>query len=490
MLRTPILLTSQNSNTRRALLAIVGACLLAPTGQPVGAQTVTPTAAKAPARPAFQTLRFDEQWTAAMRTNRWDDAIKAIPLSGARPFTLTFAGQMRWRAESFRQFNLTTQDDDNAQSRLQLSADLQAGRRAGLHARIFGEFRDAQSYGRNLPGGARSQDADRHDAQNLFADLGYGASFVRYGRQEIALGRERLVGVPDWSNTRRGSQGTRAQLVHGPLVLEVTDARPMIMRQVLPNRPDSTQRLRTISLGSAAGAHALARGLPTTWQGYWYEQTILTSTTNARRLTTGARAVWQWGAHPAQRSYSVEFEGGQQGGHVNARSIDAWFAVVEAQVAVKRWHGAPTLALGVEDASGENPTTTTKLEGFAVLYPAAHAHGGYADVFGRTNARELHAVSTWDPFAVLSLRGAWYRFDRRRLDDGIYTKQNTVLRAAGGSTESHAGDELDLTATWKTTRHWRVIAGASLVAPGAFLTQTAGGAHTEHWGFVGTTFTF
>lgn len=466
-------------------------------GAMLRAQT-TPSKPKPAARPDYKNLRFDEVWTAANRTSHWDDAIKAMPLVPQWPLTLTLGGQLRWREEMYRHFNLTSQDDDNDQSRLLLSGDLNAGNRNALHARVFGEFRDAQSYGRNLPGGARSQDADRHDTQNLFADVAYGASFVRYGRQEIALGRERLVGVPDWSNTRRGSQGTRAMLVHDALALDVTDARPMIMRQQAPNRPDSTQRLRTISLGSAPNAKALARGLPATWQGYWYEQTIHTATTNTRRLTTGARAVWQWGRVPTKRSYSIEFEGGQQGGHVNAREIHAWFAVADAQATVKQWRGAPTLALGVEEASGENPYSSA-LEAFTVLYPAAHSHGGYADLIGRANARELHAISTWDPWNALSLRGAWYRFDRLRLDDGAYTKQNTVLRSAnlfgtpasGASYASarHIANEMDLTATLKLSRHLRIIGGYSTVTPGDFLTTT-GTALRERWGFAGTTFTF
>jgi hypothetical protein len=54
--------------------------------------------------------------------------------------------------------------------------------------------------------------------------------------------------------------------------------------------------------------------------------------------------------------------------------------------------------------------------------PAAHQHGGFADVIGRPNVTEVHAISSWDPTPSFSLRGAWYRFDRRRLDDGAYNR--------------------------------------------------------------------
>lgn len=418
-----------------------------------------------------------------------------MPLAPRWPITLSVGGQARWREESFRAFNVGALDDDHTQSRVALNADLVIGRRAGAFGRVLLEGRDAQSYGRNLPGGARPTDADRADVQNLYVDVGYASSFLRLGRQEIALNRERLFGVPDWANTRRGSQGARLQLVHGRFALEAVDARPMLVRQSAPNRADSTARFRTLSFGSAPGAKPIVAGLPVTWQAYWYEQTLRAgsgaTSTLTRRLTTGSRLMWQRGtAKSATRSTSLEFEGALQRGHAGARELSGWFWIGEAQMQWKQHYGAPSIALGVEEASGERRATANRQEAFAVLYPAAHAHGGYADVIGRSNVREVHAIATWDPIAPVRLRGALYRFDRLRTDDGVYTKQNTIFRAASSSLARHAADEIDLTGTWKASLHWQVIAGGAVVLPGRFLKETPGSARTERWGFVGTTFTF
>ena len=119
-----------------------------------------------------------------------------------------------------RAYNLGTLHDDFGLTRLLVGADLQAGHPKRLH----------------------------------------GRSFVRYGRQEVSLNRERLVGVPDWANTRRGSAGTRAQLVRGRLVLEGNDIRPMIVRRDRGNRADSTARLRTLSLGATTHLRVLIGG--------------------------------------------------------------------------------------------------------------------------------------------------------------------------------------------------------------------------------------
>lgn len=422
------------------------------------------------------------------------DGIKNVPLLGAHPVTLSIGGQARWREEFFRGFNTLPLNDDHSQTRLLLSGDLQVGKRAGAYGRLFFEARDAQSYGRTLPGGVRSNDADRADFQTAYVDLGYGRSQLRVGRQEIGLARERMFGAPDWSNTRRSSTGSRLQLVHKSFALEAVDARPMIVRLRKPNVADSTQRFRTLSIGSSAGARPLARGLPALWQSYWYEQSIRPAsglTNRAYRLTSGGRVQWQWRTDKTHAvSHSLEFEGARQFGTVGTREIRAGFWVAEAQWQFKRVLGAPTLALGVEEASSERPGTSNTLEVFSVMYPAAHQHGGYADVIGRPNVRELHAISQWNPHRTLDLRGAVYWFDRLRLDDGVYTKQNTLFRAAGTSTARHVAEEIDVTGIWRATTHLRVIFGGALVLPGAFLRETLADTQTERWGFVGTTFVF
>lgn len=422
------------------------------------------------------------------------DRLKNIPLLGDHPVTLTIGGQARWREEFFRGFNTLPLDDDHAQTRLLLSGDLQAGKRSGAYGRLFFEARDAQSYGRTLPGGVRSNDADRADFQTAYVDLGYGRSLLRVGRQEIGLARERMFGAPDWSNTRRSSQGARLQLVTGAFAFEAVDARPVMVRLRLPNLADSTQRFRTLSVGSAPGARPLTRGLPALWQAYWYEQSVRPAgngAARAYRLTSGGRVQWQWGTKatsPLQTA--LEFEGARQYGTVGTRDISAWFWISEASWQWKRTRGAPSLAVGIEEGSPERRATPGALEQFNVLYPAAHQHGGYADVIGRPNVRELHAISIWDPLASLNLRTALYHFDRLRLDDGVYTKQNTLFRAAGTSRARHVADELDITGTWRATRHLRFIFGGAIVRPGAFLQETLATSETERWGFLGTTYVF
>ncbi|MEO8335288.1 MAG: alginate export family protein [bacterium] len=436
--------------------------------------------------PAYQPLRFEEDWNAIDRRATPAYKIKAIPLVPA--ITLTLGGQARWREEFVRGFMLTSSADRYGQSRVLLHADLRAGEATGAHARIFAEYRDAQSYERDLPGGTRPIDADRADVQNLFGDLAYRRSWLRAGRQEIELGRARLVGVPDWANTRQSMDGARAMLTFAGLAVDALAVRPVVVRLDAFNRADSAARLNSISIGSARGVPTDVRGMPVTWQLYWHEQSS-TVASATHRLTTGGRAAATAPGNGG-RSYGLEAEAAVQRGSSGAKQLRAWFWTLESQLRWRNALGTPTLAVGLEEASGDSDPGDDRLEAFNTLYASAHAHGGDADVLGRANARQFHAIVNWATVARVSLQSALYRFDRLVLADGAYTKQNSLLRAASGSNERHIADEVDLSGSVAATPQLKVIFGTAWVLPGEFLRATPGSAQRERWSYVGTTLTF
>jgi hypothetical protein len=79
--------------------------------------------------------------------------------------------------------------------------------------RVFVEFIDAQTFNQNLP--PLGIDVNHSDLQNAFVDLKVGELrdhpiYLRYGRQELYYGSQRLVSALDWANTRRTFQGGKA----------------------------------------------------------------------------------------------------------------------------------------------------------------------------------------------------------------------------------------------------------------------------------------
>ncbi len=438
--------------------------------------------------PEYRVSRFDESWPMAKSGASGVRQLKHIPLGLGDAAWMTLGGSMRYRGSSYGNFSLSDKaamQDDYSELRTLLSADLRVGRPAGRYARLFVELRDAQGFGRTLPGGVRSSEADRLDWQNVFAEVGRGTSSVRYGRQELALGRERLVGVSDWANSRRSFEGARAMSVVRGLRLDAFDGRVVAVRIDAPNRPDSTTHFRMAVVSTAVDRPPGRSVRPSTWQAYAMQ--LRTQHGVGDRTTVGARSIWRAPLGGAQGS--LEVEAASQRGHLGVRSVNAWFSVVEGIATWRAVRWAPSVIVGVDAGSGTGADSARRADVFQPPYATSHGFTGIADVFGRGNLLERRIGFGLEPRRSVQLQGFVRRFARMRVEDGVYTKSNTLMRAAAGSRSRAVGDEFDATVSWQATKQFKVQGGAALVLPGAFFRET-GGATRERYAFVSTTVTF
>ena len=84
--------------------------------------------------------------------------------------------------------------------------------KAGNWFRAYVEGIHADSFGAEAPD--QAIDVNCWDIQNAFVDLSFlegdfGKHTLRYGRQELLFGRQRLASTLDWANTRRNFEGFR-----------------------------------------------------------------------------------------------------------------------------------------------------------------------------------------------------------------------------------------------------------------------------------------
>ena len=449
-------------------------------------------------RPPVRSTRFDEAWPTRDSTwDHWSDRLKHIALSPNGQAWVTFAGSARAREESVRNLGFSdapAMRDAFGLLRVQGSADLHVESRRGPFARAFAELRDASAYGRTLPGGLRPTDADRHDWENAFVEFGSArrgstSAALRWGRQDVILGRERLVGLADWNNSRRAFEGARVQGRAGGLAFDLLDAHVVTVRSREPNRPDPAARLRYLAAGSAADAVRPAILQPSTWQVYAirFDATVAAH----RRATYGTRMEWKRApGGPAGLRTTLEFEGAVQRGTLAARDIAAWFAATEVRFGFTRIRTSPTLILGFDRASGERRDSAATTRAFTALYATGHQYEGIADAFGRANLseRRVGLVSDIAKSAQLSwvLRG----FARVERTDGLYSKANARVIAPGASPAMSVGHEQDLTLVWRVGRHLRVDGGVAWVSPGAYLRETIPTARQQRFAFAATSITF
>jgi hypothetical protein len=348
------------------------------------------------------------------------------------------SGQVRLRGESWSSFNAgqpPAADLDDAFGLARLLIRVEGDYQGLLHGLV--ELKSSHASRRTLPGGVRLADHDEFDLQQYWAEVRTSAAgarvAARYGRFELALGRERLVGASDWTNTRRTFKGAQIAVAGRRVALLGFWTRPVAVRRRTPNISDSARALY--------GA-VLSRDGPLTRQLYWLRNEARAATFNGttgaeRRHTIGARVT----RSPRAGHLDADLEAAWQTGTVAGEDAGGW--MIAAHVG-RTFAGPRVLRLnaGVDAASGDD-TPGGAVGTFNQLYPTGHAHLGYADLHGRQNVLALTAgAALRGPGRVAIQLDAW-SFRRLTVNDALYAADGSVLRPAGG--EEAAGQELDLT---------------------------------------------
>lgn len=492
---TPAPATSRRPGWRP--LSIIAAALLA--SAPAAAQTtVEPQGRPAPPAPAataaprevtvqFRQLRFDEDWSRLPAgSGDWLDRLKVIPLDPSGWAMLRVGGQIRARAEGVDHYQLaagTNRNDAFGVTREMLWGDLQLGGAA----RAYLELRNAQAISRDLPGGARPSDFDLTDVENAFVELGHGPadhrSLIRVGRQELSWGRERVLGVADWSNSRTTYQGVDARWAFAPFDAGIIAVEPVTIRSRAPDRGD------TLALYRGAYLDGNRAGIISDWQLYSLRLDSRADVRAGRagdrhELTTGARLALGAAGSP----WRFEGEGAVQRGRLTDTPVRAWFVASDLTYVPAHVRGSPQLSAGLDWASGGGDTTS--LTTYAPPTSTSHSHAGYMDIVGRANLVEARGGLTVRPWRTVSLHALQHWFWRASTDAPAFSKSMAILRAADGSPDRALGGETDLTAMWRLTRRLRLDAGAGYFAPGAFLLGAASPARASTWTYLSTTYTF
>jgi hypothetical protein len=273
---------------------------------------------------------------------------------------------------------------------------------------------------------------------------------LRAGRQEIALGNERLVGAVNWSNTGRTFDGARLSLAPaGPAGADrwsVTSFAAVLEengRRFGGAAPGASPGPDHVVLGAYASTGAPAR--PGADVTVLYDGGALyRSYTDAHRTTADARV-----RIPLPLAIRVELEGAVQTGAQSylpatgsptAQSVRAWLAGARATHAIARG----TATAGVDLLSGDDTPADGRYSAFSTMFGTNHPFYGLLDLIGDPAAttkerglRDLfltaaHPVTTW-----LAPRAELHRFTlatgaERRL--GTEADLVAPVRLAAGTT--------------------------------------------------------
>ncbi len=432
--------------------------------------------------PKYDNLRFKENWRPCLcipcceRDGFWD-RIKAKPLTRNNGVWVNVGGQARFRFESFNNIGFGAPADPHDAwllGRFRLHADVHFGN----HFRVFAEGIYADQWEeREL--GARPIDRNRGDLLNLFAEvhgegaMGKGGAWA--GRRELQTGKQRLVSPLDWANTRRTFQGLGGWWSRGHHSVDAWVTNPVTIRHDDWDEGDDDSVFwgvdytnRTMTCYS--------------WGGYVYG--LDRDLTGETRYTVGARGD---GKIPNTR-FDWDVEAAYQFGELGAADVSAY--MVSATFGWKPCTpcGDPRIGLGFDYASGDSNPGNGTIGTFNQLFPLGHKYLGHADLIGRQNLVAARIEASYKIFPKLTLSAWYHAFWRAETDDAAYSVTGGVLRAAGGSTASEIGTELDVMLAYKIDRHWKCFVEWAHFFPGSFIEQTGASNEVDIWylGIQGT----
>ena len=397
--------------------------------------------------------------------------LQKVGLTADGGWWLAVAGHARWRAESWTGYNFgapatANPNDTYSLGRFFLSVDVHAG----TAFRLLVEGKSSIASDRTLLGGRRTSDVDALDLQQGYAELtlppvGGATTQLRVGRQELPLGRERLVSASDWSNTRRSFEGATGRLLAGPWsVIGMVVAPVTVQSYAFNHRDPHTLLYGAYATDPKATAHL---GLDLYWLGLRRDSVAINGTSGREdRQTFGARL---WGA---ERGAGLDYEAelASQAGTVGRERIGAWLAAGQAGFTF-RAALAPRVYVGADYASGD-AAPGGSVGTFNELFGTAHRYHGYMDVNGGQNLVDWKAGVSLKWRGVTGVALDWHHFDRASRSDAFYSATLAVTRSAGSGLARHLGDELDVTGRYPMGRHLLVMAGYSHYLPGAFVRQT------------------
>ncbi len=361
---------------------------------------------------------------------------------------LSIGGETRYRYHSERgmgsqagQLGFQDTENDFGLTRLRLFADYKVNDRIRLFAE--GIYADVvHSNDEFIP---RGIDRNYGDILNLFADVKISDNTtVRVGRQELLFGAQRLVSPLDWANTRRTFDGVRTISKYDDWNVDAFWTQPV---QVVRNELDQGN-----SDVGFYGLYSTYKGMENAnldlyYLGLDFDQNFSVNTFGSRLY--GNRGDWLY-----------DCEGSIQTGtnSVTGADIEAYAMTAGIGRKLKNMSWNPQLWFYYDYASGDQPGTINRFEGFNQLFPLAHKYLGFIDAVARQNISAPNVQLVMNPTKKLKLLFWYHNFSAVQANQII---PGVAVPSAQQAGSEDFGNELDFIANLNINPRNSLLVGYS-----------------------------
>ena len=353
-------------------------------------------------------------------------------------------------------------DDRFYLNRLRVSATVQPARTV----RFFVQGQDARAV--RFTGVPVDELQNAFELHQGYVEVGHAEHGwqARFGRQELALGDERLVAADSyWDWFGQAFDAIRVSYNRSRLHVDAFAG----------FRIDAAGR-RLNPFDTASRISALAVTLERDWgtvEPYvvWKRgNDIVDLAAQPGHKDVAAPGVLMRGGLPGNLEYDVEMV--LERGHVVGDAISAWAGHWELGWRPRGKQTGPRFGLEYNYASGDANPGDGRYQTFDDMYPAGYNKFGTMDPIAWRNIRypflsvEMPLSKRW------KVLGGYRSYRLAQVKDGLYPGGDEYLVRCPEATSSHVGSQWLLAVAYERSTHWRVYAGYGVFVTGAFLRQS------------------
>jgi Alginate export len=341
---------------------------------------------------------------------------KYIPLANSPygPLYLTLGGEVRERYETYRNINFGLAGAPSYSGYLLQRITLDADVHATDWVRGFVQLGDMRIFGKR--GVPSTTDTDYVDVMQGFADLKLPTPLgdepvVRYGREELLFGYQRLIAVREGPNVRRDFDGFRFTDKIGEATIDYIDVRPTLDRL---DAFDDTANLNQHLTGVYATVPLIASlKSDIYWLNYQNLQAKFRGLTGAEnRDTFGARLFGKL------NGFDLNAEAATQSGTFRDQDISAFFLAGVFGYTFENLPWKPRLGFSANYASGDNANSKT-IGTFNPIYPRL-PYFAETSMLVPSNIKDIRPVFTLHPRDDVAVVLGYDMLQRVSATDGLY----------------------------------------------------------------------
>lgn len=432
--------------------------------------------------PAFKLFRAEENYDYLKDKENnpykedYLDAIKFIGLNTAKDINLRFGGEIRPRVEHFTNRNWEDDDETFYSQRIALHSNLNITQ----YVRLFGELYHGLVSSEEEEF-AQSDQLDWHQGfLEIKLPIDKNRLSFRFGRQEMAFGATRLVGIREGPNIRRSFDMGRAIFQTNRSKTEVfygNEVSPSF--EVFDNEfslfDADAQNPRLWGIYSQFAFKNDFGKTEVYYLGFDTPQSFFNDAVGEDiRHTLGIR---RFGTIGKKLRYNTELM--VQFGETAGKTTTAWAFETDWHYKFNDIDWQPELGLKLDILSGDRTNGDDNIQTFNPMF----TNPGYfslAGVIAPVNLIEFHPSIAIHPIEKLKIYLEWASFFRYSINDGVYAPPRFLNLAGQQTDERFIGNQLGFQIDYELDRHFGLALDFSYFIIGGFLESTGNDCNMMH----------